>query len=302
MDELIINTIIPFLGVGIMAFGFIYLVTFIWGKLKRAPNFNPLRDTRATGKAAISQWVQTLEPRLKRANIKVGVERIAIVLPILAIMGFLFGFFILKNLLAAFVMAISFFVLPEHFIIGRIQSRREKLATQLAPVANMFYTEMVISRNPTIALRNVTNNAPNPIRKALLKVYKKLEMNLDRPENIFRDLASDLDFEYGRLFAHVLMETWDNKDTFQILDEVAIKCNRYIKITRNSRKTLAWMKLMADGLILLMIPIFIIEIFFWPDGREFLVNTELGRIIVGVGFSSVLVNTIVQRRLQNVQY
>ena len=307
-DPAIIALILTAVGVGIATTAILYmLIYFVWPlivniivKLRSSrPAFNPNVLLKPT---AVANWINAIFIKLKKANVGLRADRIAILCLGLAACGFVLGIFLFKNLMAAILLALTIFVIPEQILVSRIQKRREVLSDQLAPASKMLHTEIMLTQNPLLALKTISENIGEPLKGVLKTTHRRLELNAADPNRIFADMAKELDLEYGRLFAHLLKETFTGKDTFEMLDELALKCFVYSRISRNNKKILAWLRAMATILITLTIPLLIFDMVFWVSAREYLTQTQAGRIIVVISLMAIIINSIVQRMLSHVQY
>jgi Flp pilus assembly protein TadB len=304
-DPALLMVVLMVIGLGLAATLVMYLTVFIiWPYIKRvaAQLTKPREENILLKTSLVSSWIDSVEPKLKRANVVVRADRLAILFIGLAVIGFAFGIFFLKNMMAALLLAISMFVIPDQMLITKIQKRREVMAAQLATVAKMLHTEILITKNPLESLRSIAGTIHDPLKGVLQVAYKKLYFSSEEPDSVFAQMARELDFEYGRLFSHLLLETFVGRDTYEMLDDLSHKCGVYVRISKNNKKILTWLRLTTNILIFLMIPILVLEITFWSTGREFLTQTTLGKLIVAINLLSILINSMVQRMLGNVQY
>jgi Flp pilus assembly protein TadB len=271
----------------------------------RLPRLSAMLASRpegAKGAAWLARWIEEMEPKLRKAQLGLAAERFFALTVLAALLGFLAGALVLKNLLAALIIAALMVVVPDQLVVARIQARRERLADQLAPAASMTYAELATSRNPHLALGAVARRAPEPIASALRRTAALLDSRSADPDAAFGFLAQALDFEYGRLYAQIMREIWEGKDIRGMLPRLALKCGTYQRMIRKTKAELTWFRITGSVLNVLALPAFLAEMAFFPDARAFLTGTAAGRFVTALCFLSLLVGTIVNRVLAKVDY
>ncbi len=250
----------------------------------------------------VANWIAEMEPRLKKARFGMAADRLFLIVMVVAVLAFLIGVFYLKNFLAAACLASLAVMIPDQLIITRIEARRNRMNEQLSPVIQMLYSEMATSRNPQLALDFVANRAPEPLGSVLKQVVWHLGTRSASPDEAFANLADQLDFEYGRLFAQVLREIWDGRQIQNMLPRMAQKCAAYQRMVRKTKSELTWFRVTGTIMNVLTVPVFVSELLFMPDARVFLTTTTIGKLIVAICCLSILVGTLLNRILSKVDY
>lgn len=250
----------------------------------------------------VAKWIAEMEPRLKKARFGITADRLFLIVFIGAIISFIAGVYFLKNIMAALCLSALTALIPDQLILTRIENRRYRMNEQLSPVINLFYSELAITRNPQMALDAVANRTPEPLGGVMRKVVWLLGTRSATPDQAFAELADQLDFEYGRLFAQTLREIWDGKKIQNMLPRMANKCAAYQRMVRKTKTQLLWFRITGNIMNVLTVPVFIAEMLFMDEARQFLVNTTAGKLVVVICCMSILVGTLLNRILSKVEY
>lgn len=248
----------------------------------------------------LAQWAKTVEPKLIDAGIGLSVIRYMTFIGIGGLVGFFLGIVILKNIPAAVVIAISTFLLPEQYIAGKIANRREKCINQLGPAVRIFYAEFNDTPQVERALLTAGERVKAPLGPILHRAGRQLSAG-HGPDQVFADLSKRLDFYHGRMFAQLLRQAYDNSAVTPLFSRLATKISSYQQLSKKNRSNLAYQGIMARLLNIMILPIFLLMQYVVPETTSFLIEHPIGRIIVTLCFTSMLVGILIDRMLMEVR-
>lgn len=248
----------------------------------------------------MAAWVNQAEARIKKSGLTVPVGRYLIGIILGIIVGFLVGIVLLNNLAAALVLTLAAVLVPDAVLSSYAQRRQVKIIEQLGVAVRVFSAEFNDTPQVIRALSRTAQRIPAPLGDTLTHVSRRLT-NGESKDEVFADLMADLNFDYGRMFVHLLRLAWDDASVRPLFSRLATRIASLQGLMQKNNSEVAYSRFMAMGVNALIIPTFLIVQWIIPGAREFMTQNPAGRLLVTLSFLSILVGLLMDRLLNNME-
>lgn len=246
-------------------------------------------------------WLDYASPRLERAGFKVAPLVYLGIMAGAAVAGFIVGAAVLNNPLAGALIAVIAVLVPEQAVSRSIEAGRSKLVSQLGLAVQMFGAELAEKQNVQTALAVTASRMPEPLKGILKQSALDLQAGMN-PGQVFGELAARLDFDYGRLFAQLLLAATDNPAITPLFPRLATRIAGYQTLHEKNRSELAWLRLVGVLLNALVVPAIVVISLLVPSVGAFLLREPAGKLIVVVGLLSIVVGLVLDRSLNQLSF
>lgn len=244
-------------------------------------------------------WLNTVSRRLERAGVKIPVGRYLAGVFLAAAAGVIVGIGYLDNFPAAAVLAAAAFFVPDSLLVGRIQRERQKMINQLGSTVRLFAAEFADTPQVLRALSRTAANVPPPLGKVLQRAVNDLTSGQDKDEVLAR-LMRELDFEYGKMFVQLLRIAWEDAAVRPLFSRLAVRIAGLQELIQKNQAQVFSGRWVAMLVNIMVVPMFFIVRWLVPGAEDFLTAHPVGRIIVFLSFTSVLVGLLLDRVLTEV--
>ncbi|MBO8128256.1 MAG: hypothetical protein H0Z39_03530 [Peptococcaceae bacterium] len=249
----------------------------------------------------VRRWVGHVEKHLRRRQSRLKVGVYVGLVGVAAIMGATVGMVLLHNLLAAVMITVLSFVIPEQFLLYFLQVRRNKKFDQLVEACPMFAGELD-RVTVTKALGNTGRNIPDPVGRIFRQAERDLIAGHD-PEKVFgQNMMRALDFTYGRLFVSLLYDCYYNSALAPMFVDLGVEMEKKRQRLHENTAKLFTERMISVVLILMFIPAYLVASTLVPTTWEFLTTTLRGKLCVCFYLFSIMVGPVVDyatiRRLE----
>lgn len=248
----------------------------------------------------VHQWLRATSRRLNKAGVSFAIGRYALATVCGAGTGFLLGVVWLRNLPAAVALGAAAFLVPDSFLIGRIQARRNRMIEQMGAAIRIFAGEYAETPQVPPALARTAQRLPPPLGPVLARAARDLIAGQDR-DRVLAALMDALDFEYGRMFVHLLRLAYEDSAVGPLFPRLATRIGSLQSLIQKNRSELAYNRIVGFGLNLLILPIFFAVRLLIPGSSVFLLQHPAGRILVFLSIFSVLLGLALDRILSEVE-
>jgi len=245
------------------------------------------------------KWVERSSKRLTRAGLRAPVGRYLLGTVLGAVLGFSVGITMLENFLAAVLLGMAAFLVPDLFLVGRMQAQNARMVEQLGAALRIFAAEFSDTPQVPRALARAAERIPPPLGGVLQRACRDLAAGKDRDE-VLLAMMTALDFEYGRMFVQLLRIAWDDAAVRPLFSRLAMRVSALQSLMQKNRAELAGGRIMGLAVNFLILPIYFLVRYTVPESGEFLLEHPLGRLLVSLSFMSVLVGLFLNRLLNEV--
>lgn len=248
----------------------------------------------------MDKWIKQINVRIKKSGVNIPIGRYVLGIFLGGFVGLIIGIAVLRNPVVAVILGFSAFLIPDVILVGFMQKRRMKIIDQLGSAVRIFSAEYADTPQVPRALHMTAKRIPAPLGTLITKASRDLSTGKSK-EEVFVEMAKELDFDYGRLFVHLLLLAWDDAAVKPLFARLATRISSLQSLMQKNNSSLAYGRIMAMGVNALIIPMLFLVQWKVPGAREFMVGHPGGRLLVTLSFLSVLVGLILDRVLSGVK-
>lgn len=249
---------------------------------------------------SLDAWAEATEQRLEAAGVRLrgrlytGGVTLAVAVALYA------GLFVFRNFVAALLMATAAVLLPDQFILQRLEARRLKMLEQMAMAVRIFAAEFTQTPQIGRALGEVAARVPDPLGAVFRNAYRDISKGVSL-DQVLSDLMVRLDFAAGRMFVQLLMAARRDSSVAPLFGELVTRLAVQLELIRKNRSELYADRLLSWIMLGSMVPAYFIMRATVAETYEFLVATVAGRIVVALCFLSVIVWVVMDRLMGRVE-
>lgn len=290
------SVVLIMVGLALAGIGLTYAVLSAVSALRR--HLGVIRASKL-----MSHWMLDVDRHLKRRKQRVKASVYVVLVTFAALAGVAVGI-LLKNPLAAILMAALAFVVPEQFFSYTLLKSRLKKFDQLVDASAVFAAELQ-RVNVVQALENAGKSVPDPVGQIFRRAARDLRGRTD-PKQVFSRMFSELDFSYGKDFVGRLADGYQhsglNPKVAKMFEGLGREMHGKRKILHDKVSQLFSERLVTVVLILLFFPAYAVASSLTPTAWEFLTATTGGRFVVCLYLVSLLIGPLLDygtiRRLE----
>lgn len=247
----------------------------------------------------INQWIDATEKNLRKADYKINALTYLILGASLSVISFFIGIYLFKNFTASILLAVSFFILPEHWLNIKNKRKEEKIKEQMLVAIRIFSAEFLQTPQIEKGIEAVGKRVGDPVGKFFRQAHK--ELIIKDTDIALANLANNLSNEYGKLFVQLLEMAKKDSTVSFMFPELLNKIERNIEATRKNKSDLSGEKVLSLIMALIPIPVYLIMSYLVPETSYFLAETSIGRLIIIVAFGSILLWAVLDSIISRVE-
>lgn len=287
MDYLII---LPPVGLGISV-----AVTYLWLYQDHVSKFSPSQIIKSTKvNDAFQRWIGIADKRLRKANAKVNAAMYVSVVAITGALAFISSLYLFHNFTAAVFLTLAFILLPDHMLNIFINKRRKQIAEQLAQAIRIFAAEYIQTPQLSRGFAAIAERVPNPVGKIFREAHYHLITGRD-PELVLAGLMGKIDIEHGRMFIQLLQQAKDDASVTPLFGELVKKLEDFLDLWSKNTANLSGERTLSMIMAVIPIPAYLFMVRIIPETTTFLVENNLGRVIISLAFGSIFIWTLLDR-------
>ena len=249
---------------------------------------------------SLDAWAEATEQKLEAAGVKLR-GRLYTGGVILAVAVALYaGLFVFRNFVAGLFMATAAVLLPDQFILQRLEAKKLKMLEQMAMAVRIFAAEFTQTPQIGRALGEVAVRVPDPLGAVFRSAYLDISKGVSL-DQVLSDLMVRLDFAAGRMFVQLLMAARRDSSVAPLFGELVTRLAVQLELIRKNRSELYADRLLSWIMLGSMVPAYFIMRATVAETYEFLVATLAGRIVVALCFLSVIVWVVMDRLMGRVE-
>lgn len=244
----------------------------------------------------ISHWMSQVDKYLKRRNSKMKAS-VYVLLISFAITAGLFTGSVINNPLAAVLLTIIAFIMPEQIFWYIILRKKLFKFDQLVEACPVFASELERVK-VAHALGNTGRSIPDPVGK----IFRQAERDLTSrdPKEAFGRMMKELDFNYGRDFVSRAYDCYYNSAVAPMFIELGKEMESKRKRLHENTSKLFHDRLVSILTLLLFFPAYAIASSIVPTTWEFMTQTVGGKLLIclyllSVGIGPMMDYTIIRR-------
>lgn len=243
---------------------------------------------------SLQKWVIRAQKELSGPSFLRRSPIFLIIVCVLAIAGFVFGTFSMKNPAAGVMLAIAGVVFPEQVFYNREQMRREKILDQMGAAVRVFAAEYNETPHTARALGVAGEKLPNPIGGILRNAYKGFISGQD-PDTVLIKLAKDLDNEYGRMFVQLLRLSLEDQAIKPLFSRLAARITSQQGLIHRNKTELTADRMLSVVLNIAIVPTYLIIRSAIPESHFFFTSTMIGKTLITLCIASAVCAAILDR-------
>lgn len=279
------------LGLALMGGALAYLICIgissAWAALRRRRGAAPMH------------WMVQVESHLRRR--KAGIKAtVYVALVGFALLAGLATGTVLHNPLAAVLLALIAFIVPEQMFTYLGLRRRLKRFDQLADACGVFAVELG-QVGVVKALENTGRAIPDPVGRVFRQAARELSARGDYKKALER-MLKELDFTYGRDFALRVLDCYQHSGMSAMFIDMAAEMQEQRRRLHTSIARLFQDRLTTVVILAMFIPAYAVASHVAPTTWEFLTTTVFGKLCMSVYLLAVVLGPVVDyaalRRLE----
>lgn len=235
-------------------------------------------------------WIARVDRHLKRRRQRIRAGVYVVLVGFAACVGLVIGA-ILKNPLAAVLMAAIAFVLPEQLFLYMGLRKNLKKFDQLVDACALFAVELT-QVGVAKALENAGRGIPDPVGRILRQTGRDLTVRGDH-ERAFERMLRELDFSYGREFVLRVIDCYHNLGVAAMFTDLGREMEARRKRLHKAVARLFFDRLATVVTLALFFPAYLIADYIAPTTWQFLTTTAGGKLCVATFLLSVLLGPLV---------
>ncbi len=241
------------------------------------------------GADTVSNWMVRVEKHLKRRNTRLKAS-VYIVLLAFAITTGIFLGSILNNALAAILIAVIGFVIPEQIFLYIILRQRLVKFDQLVEACPVFASELQ-RVHVTRALGNTGRSIPDPIGR----IFRQAERDLiatNEPKEAFGRMLRHMDFNYGKDFISRAYDCYFNSAVAPMFVDLGQEMESKRKRLHENIAKLFQDRILSIAMLLMFFPTYAIATRVVPTTWEFMTQTIAGKFLICLYLLSVALGPV----------
>ena len=248
----------------------------------------------------VGRWVDTVDRRVKRVGIKKlsGLHYALIMVAGIAISFFL-GIYLFKNIVIAVLCSMAIIMCLEQVIITYERNLRDTMSSQMATATRIFAAEYALTPQVERAIGAVARQCPAPLGNVFQRAYNSF-MSGRNKDQVFAELASELNFEYGQMFVHLLRMARNNTALTPMFNELVARVTAHESLAHENRQQVTGERNLSIVMLLSPIPVYLIVRKMVPESYIFLTDTVAGKLIICLIFLNVILWAILSRATEGV--
>jgi Flp pilus assembly protein TadB len=245
-----------------------------------------------------NQLYSYLDSQMKRIEWNIQPAAFLVLSVTTAFAGLATGLFLLRNIASAVaIMVIAVFV-PFLVLSWKVQKHEQRVLEQLPMAIQLFTVEFEMTKSIAQALARVSEIAANPLKRYLSQCAKDLTAG-KQSARVFNKFSSDLNCEYGRLWAQILLAAHEDSTVMKIMPRLISRLHQQRLLIQKNLTELSGARRLGVLLNILVVPGFIITQVLFPDTLEFY-SQPLGRAVILVLFLSVTAGIVLDQTLKKI--
>lgn len=278
------------------------LIAVLYGKISRqtaAARFTiptPIHNGRQT----VDRWMKETEHKFEAIFRRSHMRRYVYVFLVLSSVSFIATYQVFNNMGAAVVVALTLFMLPQ-YVVGMLDDRRIKQIEEQLPIALRFFkTTYAQTKKVERGLSAVAHKLPNPIGAIFSEAH--FDHLAGYPaEYIYKKMTLSLKSHYGFMFVQILQQLNKNANAVDLLEELAMKVEDHLEITREHYSKISIERLSFLILVLAPFPVYLSCQWMVPEIQRYLTQYFFGKIVIAITFVSLFLWVLVDARMRNVE-
>lgn len=200
-----------------------------------------------------------------------------------------------RNPVPAVFGALLCILIPDQLAYRRRRNHRTAVLEQLAAAIRLFTAEYAVAPKIDRCLAVVGQKIPPPVGEIFKRAYVSLICGKS-PDEVFQQLARDLDSPHGHVFVQLLRSAQTQGQTMvPLFHDLISRITVSQELEKRNKEEISGERMVGMFLAVLPLPLYLVLQQWIPEVGVFLADTVAGRFVVFLCFLSSIVWFFVDR-------
>lgn len=196
------------------------------------------------------------------------------------------GTLIFRNPVPALFAAALCVLIPDQLAYQRRRAHRAAVLEQLAVAVRLFAAEFTVAPRLERGLAVVGKRVSDPVGGVFRRAHARLMCGAS-DEDVFREMARELDFQEGHMFVQLLRAAREQGGTVvSLFHDLASRVTVQQELEKVNRAELFGDRVVGFLLTALLLPLYLLLQVWIPEARDFFADTTAGKAVASLSFLS----------------